>query len=139
MTIMADGTFLAIDYGEKRVGLAIGHSIARIANPYKTIANDDSVLDKIVEVIQSERIIGIVVGLPRNMDGSSGFQADKCKEFAKKLAEKFDKTIVFQEETLSSVEAKKVYSEKIISDFGIDAAAAAVILDRFLDNRGSIT
>lgn len=140
MPLRSESNFLAIDYGEKRIGLATAHSISRIAHPYKTIANSGNrdIFDKILKIINHEKIAKIIVGLPRNMDGSAGFQAVNCQKFAESLAAAVFVPVVFQEETLSSVEAKKTFSSKSIDDFGIDAAAATIILDRFLENGGTI-
>ncbi len=124
--------FLAIDYGEKRVGIAVAHEIARLPRPLLTVANDVELQGKIIQIIHNEGIKLVVVGLPRNMDGSLGFQAESVKQFVGELAAKIDQPIVFIEETLSSVEASKQTDAATLKRVGIDAAAAAVILGRYL-------
>lgn len=127
----AEGMVMGLDYGEKRVGVALAHSVARIGQPHRTLPNDDDLLGRLLDVIKHEKIVQIVVGLPLNMDGSAGFQAESCRGFAGKLAQATSVPIVLQEETLSSVDAETQFSSKIIDEFGLDAAAAAVILDRY--------
>ncbi len=128
----SDEYIMAFDYGEKRVGVAVAHSIARLPQPVTTLVNNDSLLDAVAKLVQDERIGRLVVGLPRNMDGSLGVQADRCQEFGAKLALKFNLPVVYADETLSSVSAEKFLSNLKGNGIGLDAVAAAVILERYL-------
>lgn len=125
-------TILAIDYGDKRVGIAYGNSIARIANPSEVFENNDDIYLKLLNLAKELNVQRVVVGLPRNMDGSLGYQALATQEFAGQLGAKLDVPIILQEETLSSLEAKQAFPAA-----PIDAAAAAIILQRYFDEHNS--
>ena len=125
-------TILAIDYGDKRVGIAYGNSIARIANPSEVFENNDDIYLKLLDLAKELNVRRVVVGLPRNMDGSLGYQALATQEFAGQLGAKLDVPIILQEETLSSLEAKQAFPAA-----PIDAAAAAIILQRYFDEHNS--
>lgn len=127
-----DEYILAFDYGEKRVGVAVAHSIARLPRPLVTLANSDALLDDIAEIIQAEQVKRLVVGLPRNMDGSLGRQAKHCQDFGARLAARFGLPIEYTDETLSSVSADVFLGSLKGKSVGIDAVAAAVILERYL-------
>ncbi len=124
---------LGIDYGDKRVGLALAHDIAKLPQPLKTVQNDDSLMETIRSVVDKEDVGRLVVGLPRNMDGSLGAQAEACELFAKELEDALRLPVDMAEEMLSSVEAER---SKQVEAFGVDAVAAATILERFLEERG---
>lgn len=124
---------LGIDYGDKRVGLALAHDIAKLPQPLMTVQNDDSLMETIRSVVDKEDVGRLVVGLPRNMDGSLGAQAEACELFAKELEDALRLPVDMAEEMLSSVEAER---SKQVEAFGVDAVAAATILERFLEERG---
>lgn len=135
---MNDGYLLAIDYGDRRVGLALAHSIARIPQPLRTLENGPTLVEDIKASVAGKRLIGLVVGLPRNMDGSLGAQAEKCQEFGSLLSERLNMPVYFVEETLSSVEASAYMDDPAAQKAGLDAVAAACILERYFEeNRSS--
>lgn len=133
----ADGYILAIDYGDRRVGLALGHTIARIPRPLLTLENSDTLVGDIQTVMNKEQATAIVVGLPRNMDGSLGPQAEKCQVFGENLGKQLGVPVSFVEETLSSVEAAAFMSDKEAKKAGLDAVAAARILERYFEQSES--
>ena len=124
--------YLAIDYGNKRTGLAICDPAEMIASPLSVIQGAEQLLEKVADVIKNENIEAIVLGLPLNMDGSQGYQAKLVLKFAEQLKRRFDMPIHFQDERLSTFAAE----EKLASaDFTwknkkkrLDAIAAAEIL-----------
>ena len=127
---------LGVDFGEKRIGLAVSNKIAQIPHPLKTILNQPDVLEEIASIVESEDIGRVVVGLPRNMDGTLGRQAEVCREFGEALAARLKKPVVFTEETLSSVQASELqrqYDPKV----GLDAVAAVCILERYFEEERS--
>ena len=77
--------YLAIDYGNKRTGLAICDSDETIVSPLKIIQGQKNILTKIIEITMAEGVEAIVLGLPFNMDGTEGSQAKLVREFANKL------------------------------------------------------
>jgi putative Holliday junction resolvase len=132
--------YLAIDYGTKRTGLAICDQSETIASPLAVIqADGNKLLNKIVEVIKTENIEAVVIGVPFNMDNSQGPQAKLALKFAEQLKKLIQLPIYFQDERLSSFEAE----EKIApANFTrkkkkqrLDAIAAAQILESFLEQK----
>ena len=133
--MVADEYILAFDYGEKRVGVAVAHSIARLPRPLITLANGDKLFEDIAKIIQDEHVRRLVVGLPRNMDGSLGQQAAHCETFGTELAKRFCLPIEYVDETLSSVSAEAFLGTLKGRGVGLDAVAAAVILERYISER----
>lgn len=99
--------YLAIDYGTKRTGLAICDRDETIASPLAVIQGRESLLKKILDIIQAENVEAIVLGLPLNMDDSAGPQANLVFEFADQLKEQVDIPVHFQDERLSSFGTRK--------------------------------
>jgi putative Holliday junction resolvase len=118
---------LALDIGEKRIGVARANSIARIPEPIATLANDSSFKERLVDLLKEYDISTIIVGLPRNLKGDETAQTVFTKQFvADNLAEY---SVIWQDETLSSVSAE---SRPDRLQHGVDAAAACIILDDYL-------
>jgi len=133
--------YLAIDYGDKRTGLAICDHDETIASPLTVIQGQKDLLKKIADVVQTEGVEAIVLGLPLNMDDSQGPQARLVFKFADKLKEHLHIPIHFQDERLSTFSAE----EKLAAaDFTrgkkkkrLDAVAAAEILEAFLEQKNA--
>lgn len=131
--------YLAIDYGNKRTGLAICDAGETIASPLTVIHGQTDLLKKITDIVEAEKIEAIVLGLPLNMDDSQGPQAKLVLKFADLLKAHIDIPIHFQDERLSTFGAE----EKLAAaDFTrgqkkkrLDAVAAAEILDAFLQQK----
>lgn len=138
---------LGIDYGARRVGLAVSDATGLLARPLKTLDRSrlpgeaalvDAVLLAVAEVSsEDEPIAAIVVGLPRRLDGSPNDQAPKVEAFVRRLAGRTSVPITLQDERLTSVEAESrlAVNEK---DWRrrkqmLDAASAAIILQDYLD------
>ena len=133
--------YLAIDYGTKRTGLAICDSAETISSPLMVIQGQKQLLKKISEVVEAENVDAIILGLPLNMDDSTGPQARLVLGFAEQLKNSIDIPIHLQDERLSSFSAE----EKLASaEFTrkkkkkrLDAIAAAEILEAFLEQKSS--
>ncbi len=125
-------SILGLDVGEKRIGAALANTIARIASPYLTLANTDTVLDDIRGIIERESVELVVVGLPRNLSGEDTDQTRYCRQFAAQL-ESFA-PIVFQDEALTSrkAEAELKARRKPYDKEDIDSLAATYILEDYL-------
>lgn len=123
--------FIGVDLGSVRVGLARGNSAARIAEPVKTVPAQQAI-SEILEMAKQNKSSGIVVGLPRSLDGSETHQTKSVRSWASNLRDKTNLQIFWQDEALSSINAEtdKDLSNKV----GVDALAAAVILQDFLDS-----
>lgn len=126
--------YLAIDYGLKRIGLAICDPSEIISSPLTVIKNSDKLIDEIAKIIDSESVEALVIGLPLNMDGSVGPQAEITQKFAQQLEKAVDIPIHFQDERLSTFEAEQKLNAADIKKTRapIDAIAAAQILEDFL-------
>jgi len=129
---------LALDVGERRIGVAVGDSEVKIAVPMTTLDNDDNFVLSLNKIIIQKNVERIVVGLPRNSIGEETKQSQIVREFAKSLQSQVSPEIVFQDESLTSVGAEQTLkqiqdSKKPISKAEVDARAAAIILTDYLE------
>ena len=130
---------LAIDYGDKKVGLALSDPLKIIAKPYKTIINEskESILESINHIIQLKDVCKIVVGLPITLKNTYSEQTHKEKDFIDFIANSLDIEIIIVDERLSSIEAKKsLINQGIKTGYNkqdIDMTAAALFLQNYLD------
>lgn len=131
----SDSHIIAIDYGERRVGIAVAHSVARMPRPLSVLPNDENLLGAVTDIVAQEHASAIVVGLPRNMDGSLGAQAKNSQTFGTRLAGAVSVPIVYVDETLTSVEADHTMhtAKKERGQSANDAVAAAIILERYFE------
>ncbi|MFQ6604239.1 MAG: Holliday junction resolvase RuvX [Fidelibacterota bacterium] len=129
---------LGIDYGLKRIGLALSDPLGIIASPYKTIPNSDprSVLEVLQTIIQDKDVNKIVLGLPLGMKGQETEQTERTRKFFS-LLETLAIPVEFQDERLSSVTAKKSLIQQDIKTGHnkalVDQRAAAIFLQQYLD------
>lgn len=137
-----DRVVIGLDVGEKRIGVAIGDTDTRIARPSNPIRNDETIVPNIEKLISECETTTIIVGLPRNMDGSETDQSKYIRKFADDISKKINVQIIFQDESLTSVIAeqnlrmRKDFSELMLRDGTLDSAAAALILSDYLENNG---
>ena len=133
--------YLAIDYGSKRTGLAICDPAETIASPLTVIHGQKELLRRISDIVETENVEAIVLGLPLNMDGSTGPQAELVFKFADQLKAHLDIPILFQDERLSTFTAEEKLSRTEFTrkkkKKRLDAIAAAEILQVFLDNKNT--
>lgn len=127
-------TYLALDVGEKRIGVAVAHGDVRIAVPLETIEVNGSEVERIKRIIDVEGVSTVVVGYPRNQSGEATAQTKYVEDFAEKL-KKSAPEIVFQDESLTSVLAEQHLnaSKKSYAKGEVDARAAALILQDYLE------
>ena len=132
---------LSVDYGDKRTGIAVCDKLEMLASPVCIITewNIDTLANKIVEIAKEKKAEEIVVGMPKNMDGSEGFRADACKNLGEKLSNLTDVPIKFWDERLTTVSAHKILSDNNIRGKKrksiVDAVAADIILQDYIDFR----
>lgn len=128
--------YLAIDHGNKRIGLAICDAGEAIVSPLEVLPNRSDVVRRIARIVENEEVGALVVGYPLNMDGSEGPQAAKSKAFAAQLKKSLDVPVYLQDERLSSFGADEKLQATGFSRAKQrtlrDAVAAAEILDAFL-------
>ncbi|MED5474510.1 MAG: Holliday junction resolvase RuvX [Candidatus Neomarinimicrobiota bacterium] len=131
---------LGIDYGNRRIGLAISDPLNIFAKPFHTIDKNKKpkFLNEIYEVIKNMNIEKVVVGLPLNMKGIDSEQTKIVRKFVQILKKKINIPIIFQDERLSSKSAKEYLIMQNISPSknkkSVDSVAASIILQEFLDN-----
>ena len=133
-----NGELLAFDYGSARIGVARANTIARLPEPLEAIDAKSGTWKRIDELIAEHRPIKLVVGLPRNMEGKETAQTKEVRDFAEQLSTKTGIEVVFQDESLTSVEAEQALSESnsTFEKGDVDMFAAAAILDDYLGNIG---
>ena len=137
---MTPGRILALDVGDRRIGIALSDETQLIATPHSVYTRVGYTPDvkHIGALYRQTGAVLIVCGLPKNMDGSAGFQAEKVKAFADKLTEA-GLPVVFQDERLSTVSAHQALIEggmhRDQRKGTVDKVAAAVILQTYLDSQ----
>ena len=134
---------LAIDHGTKRMGIALSDPSGMIALPLEFIPAEpfNAFLDRLKKLIQEKEVEMILVGMPRNMDGSYGPAAAKVREFVAVLKETIAIPIQTWDERLTSAQANRFLIQADVSRKDrkqkVDQAAAAILLQSFLDSRSS--
>ena len=133
---------MGIDYGDARTGIAISDLLCSIVGTTKVIhsRNMDKTVAAVCELLSGSDVGEIVVGLPKNMDGTEGARADLCKAFAQKLREVTGLPVNMWDERRTTVEAHNILSQhnyhgKKRKDT-VDAVAASLILEGYLAFRG---
>ncbi len=128
-----------LDYGEKTVGVAVSDPSRLVATPLETIRRRKFTQDaaRLAEIIADRQIAGLVLGLPRNMDGSEGPRCQSTRAFARNLDRTLELDIAFWDERLSTVAAERALLEADTSRARraevIDHVAAGYILQGALD------
>ena len=136
---------MAFDYGDARTGVAVCDRLELLASPVTVVKeyNQEKLIEKLLPLIQEKEPELLVVGLPKNMDGSLGFRAQACQAFAERLTERSGIPHEMVDERLSTVIAHAALhsSGKKEKKHGavVDAVAATEILDRFLTWRKNKT
>ena len=124
---------IGIDYGTKRVGIAISDDTGSIAFPKAILRNSHTLLEEIKSTIESNGIEEIVVGQSLNVEGEENLLMKDIKRFIALLEKETGLPIHLEPEFFTSQEAHKGVGGGEVSPHMIDAAAAALILQRFLD------
>ena len=131
--------WLGVDYGDVRIGLALSDELALLAHPEATLANDGSTLATIRDLVIRKKVMGIVLGVPRNMNGTFGPSADKAKKFGEELRKHLpEQRLIFWDERLTTAEAQRVLhgagKNTKSSRPVIDQVAAQILLQSYLDS-----
>jgi putative Holliday junction resolvase len=133
------GRILAIDFGERRIGLAISDPLGITAQGLPTIdtRKTKDVFSHIQALIKDKNVTGIVVGMPKNMDGSIGFKGEEVRRFMDELARKTSLEVETWDERLTSVQSLKsmrVLGIKQKKKDAVDRISATLILQSYLDS-----
>ena len=130
---------LGLDVGDRRIGVAISDPLGLTAAGLETITrvNMDTDVKTISDIAKRHSVVEIIIGLPKNMDGSEGEQAQKVQSFGKKLARYSGIPIVYEDERLSTVSAIRTLTVQGVKTGHrkdlVDMQAAAIILQKYLD------
>ncbi len=129
---------MGIDFGDARVGVALSDPLGITAQGYETIKNDgtESLYLSLATIIKEKEVTKIIIGMPKNMDGTEGFRAEATKEFAEKLRQYTDVEFDFCDERLTTVSAHGMLSEMNVRGKkrkgAVDTLSAALILETYM-------
>jgi putative Holliday junction resolvase len=134
--------YLGIDYGLKKVGLALSDESGRWAFPYEVLENNDRLIDKVVEICKKNEVDKIVLGLSLNFKGDPNPIMEDIEKFKSEIEKEPGLEVFYENETLTTKQAAG-FSGKPKTDTGglrgdkdkLDASAAALILQSYLDKR----
>ncbi|MBU0951692.1 MAG: Holliday junction resolvase RuvX [Elusimicrobia bacterium] len=133
---------LAIDYGEKRIGLAVSDPLGITAQPYATLQKDGTEAKRILEIIKDKEVTKIIIGLPINMNGTKGESAARVEAFVEYLKTIITLDIELVDERLST---KEVTDRLIEFDMSrekrrqnVDKLAATLILETYLNRNPAV-
>ena len=140
------GRIIGLDIGERRIGVAVSDPSATLARPVttlKTTGLDGNALEvslaEVRRLVEDDPVDAIVVGLPRRLDGSANAMTPRVERFAERLREGAGLAVILQDERLTSMEAESRLAEREkdwrVRKQQLDAAAAAIILQDYLDAR----
>ena len=134
------GRILGVDFGDTRTGLAVSDASRFLASGIGYVSPGGIVktADKVAEVAREQKVSAIVVGLPKNMDGSEGFRADRCREFAGLLREQLEEIpVAMIDERMTTMSASRYLNETNTRGQKrkgvIDTLSAQIILQNALD------
>lgn len=131
--------YLGIDYGKKRIGLAVGSVFPRGAGVLDGEMSDEKVVEAIAQVFVENECEGIVMGMPTKRSGDDGEMAPKIRSLAEMIKKKTGLEVFFEEEELTSAEAERILqdSDKEYSRKSgkTDEMAAVLILEQFLADK----
>ena len=132
---------MGLDFGSKTIGVAVSDALLWTAQGVKTIRRSKAELDELRELIRDYEVNEIVIGYPRNMNGTMGPRCELTDEFAKVLRQEFELPVELWDERLSTVAAQRTLLEADVSrakrKLVIDKMAAVFILQGYLDRRQS--
>lgn len=130
------GLFFGIDFGTKRIGIAVGQTLTQSARPLITIPNTpNSVFQQIQKLIDEWQPNAFVIGLALQPDGQDSITSIKAKQFGESLRQQFLLPIYYVEERLTSVEANRLIKENRNAQHDKDAIAATLILESWFNSR----
>lgn len=133
--------YMGIDYGDARVGIALSDPLGMLAQRYTTLENTGGkkLFSQIAELVQEKQVGHIVIGMPKNMDGSEGFRAEATYAFAERLKTVTDVEISFWDERLTTVAAHGYLNEVNVRGkkrkATVDAVSAELILEGFMQSK----
>ncbi len=119
---------LAIDWGTKRVGLAVADAESRLATPLPSLPASRELLGQLAEICADRKVETVIVGLPRGLEGQETAQTTRVRRFAAELEQSLKLSIKLQDEALTSIVAR----QRKPAEFDLDSQAAVIILSDYL-------
>lgn len=126
---------LGVDHGGRRLGLALSDETGTLASPLDVIPATGDPIGQIARIVEEYDVGEVVVGLPRTMAGELGPEARRAREFAERLGKRISVPVKEWDERLTTVEASRRLAQLKRTKVPLDAAAAAVMLQSYLDTR----
>lgn len=123
--------YLGIDYGEKRVGLAVSDEAESFAFPRVVLKNDKKLFAALGDFIKKEKIGAVVIGLPLNFKGEETAQSQTTRGFSRRLEKELAIPIFFENEILTTKTARQIQGDVL----SLDASSASLILESFLQRK----
>jgi len=136
---MAEGKILALDVGEKRIGVAVADAKVRFAHPLTTLANTEKIWEELAALVDEQQCGLIVVGLPRGLNGQETAQTKASEVFMQRLRANLGLPVRAQDEAATSLKAKEELEArgKPYAKGEVDALAATYILEDYLQESGA--
>ncbi len=139
---LPEGRILAVDYGSKRIGLAMSDPSQFLASTLETLQNDKQTMARLKAVIEEHAVQLVVVGKPLHMNGTAGESAEKAAKLAERISQNSNLPVVMWDERWTTKSAETLYRETGRSASRqrnkIDQVAAAYLLQSFLDRLGGL-
>jgi putative Holliday junction resolvase len=132
---------MALDVGNKRIGVALSDELQILAQPLYTIHRKgiERDIEEIVKIINDNNVEEVIVGLPKNMDGTTGFQGEKTIKFAEVLRQSTDRPLIMWDERMTTISARRIMIENDVKQKDkknlVDTIAAVVILETYLSRK----
>jgi putative Holliday junction resolvase len=138
--------YLGIDYGSVRIGISLSDPLNIFAQPHNTLTNDRNAIGTIAQLVESNRITFIVIGMPLNLKGEKGGKAKEVEEFIERLHGATNATIIPWDERFTTTMAHQASismgtkkSSRRKEKHKIDSLAATLLLQSFLDSQKRTT
>ena len=125
------GRLVGIDFGSKRVGIAVSDEAGQFAIPREVLPNDDDLVDAVTKICEDEAAQAIIIGESKDYDMADNAIMKEAREFAEAIGEATGLPVHFELEFMSSVQAARFQGETDL----LDASAAAIILQSYLDKQ----
>jgi putative holliday junction resolvase len=130
---------MAIDYGEKRVGIALSDPMQIFSKPFRVLRNDKDIFENLKKIIREQNIQKIVLGLPVHPDGNESAKTAEVRQFAEQIQTQITTPLSFFDERYTTQDARKILIEEGCSvedsKEKIDMYAASVILRNYLESK----
>jgi putative Holliday junction resolvase len=138
--VTSSSSIIALDVGEKRIGVAVANIVARIPRPLITLDHTPEIIEKLLRLLDEQQAMAVVVGWPRSLAGNHTRQTRTTEAFVARLSARVTVPVHQQDEALTSVNAEQELQQKrgVYTKGDVDALAATYILEDFLRDHPEI-